>query len=344
MKAVVYEGPKILTYKDVADVYPKANEVKLKVRACGICGSDIHGYLGITGRRIPPVIMGHEFSGEVVQLGEGVDNLALGDRVAVYPIDFCGECEMCKKGDNHLCLNKRAFGVLDIDGAFAEYICVPAKVCFKLKDNISYEVGSIMEPLAVAYRAIAHLGDLNGKNVLVVGTGTIGLLALTCVKMQNPNKIFVSDLSDTRLEIAKQMGADVVINPSKNNLQEIIMSETNNKGVDAVAEAVGVADTVKQGIDVLSFGGSAVWIGINSKIIDVEMQKIVTKELTVKGSFLYGFGEFKKVVDILNKGKINITPLLSREISLEELPKTMKQMSDDPGDLIKVTVVNKKQL
>jgi L-iditol 2-dehydrogenase len=341
MKAVVYEGPKILTYKDVADVYPKANEVKLKVRACGICGSDIHGYLGITGRRIPPVIMGHEFSGEVVQLGEGVDNLALGDRVAVYPIDFCGECEMCKKGDNHLCLNKRAFGVLDIDGAFAEYICVPAKVCFKLKDNISYEVGSIMEPLAVAYRAIAHLGDLNGKDVLIVGTGTIGLLALACVKIQNPNKIFVSDLSDTRLEIAKQMGADVVINPSKNNLQEIIMSETNNKGLDAVAEAVGVASTVKQGIDVLTFGGSAVWIGISSKIIDVEMQKIVTKELTVKGSFLYGFDEFKKVVNILNEGKMDITPLLSRQISLEELPETMKQMSEDPGSLIKVTVVNK---
>ena len=341
MKAVVYEGPKILTYKDVADVYPKANEVKLKVRACGICGSDIHGYLGITGRRIPPVIMGHEFSGEVVQLGEGVDNLALGDRVAVYPIDFCGECEMCKKGDNHLCLNKRAFGVLDIDGAFAEYICVPAKVCFKLKDNISYEVGSIMEPLAVAYRAIAHLGDLNGKDVLIVGTGTIGLLALACVKIQNPNKIFVSDLSDTRLEIAKQMGADVVINPSKNNLQEIIMSETNNEGLDAVAEAVGVASTVKQGIDVLTFGGSAVWIGISSKIIDVEMQKIVTKELTVKGSFLYGFDEFKKVVNILNEGKMDITPLLSRQISLEELPETMKQMSEDPGSLIKVTVVNK---
>ncbi|HHZ01522.1 MAG TPA: alcohol dehydrogenase catalytic domain-containing protein [Tissierellia bacterium] len=340
MKAVVYEGPKILTYKDIPDVTPKANEVKIKVRACGICGSDVHGYLGITGRRIPPVVMGHEFSGEIVELGEDVVNLKVGDRVAAYPIDFCGECEMCNKGDVHLCLNKRAFGVLDIDGAFAEYICVPAKVCFKLNDNVSYVVGSIMEPLAVSYRAISHLGDLSGKDVLIVGAGTIGLLALACVKIQNPNRIFVSDLSNERLEIAKQMGADIVINPANEDFQKIIMAETNNKGVDAVAEAVGVAATVKQGLDVMAFGGSAVWIGISSKVIDLEMQQIVTRELTVKGSFLYGFEEFKKVVKILNEGKMDITPLLSKEITLAELPETMKHMSETSEGYIKITVVN----
>lgn len=341
MKAVVYEGPNVLTYKDVPNVSPKMNEVKLKVRSCGICGSDIHGYLGVTGRRIAPVIMGHEFSGEVVELGEGVKNLSVGDRVAGYPLDFCGECEMCKKGDVHLCLNKRAFGVLDIDGAFAEYICVPAKVCFNLKDNVSYKVGSIMEPLAVSYRAVCHAGNLKDKNVLVVGTGTIGLLAMACVKMQNPNKIFVSDLSDNRLEIAKQMGADIVINPLKDNLEDIIFANSDNKGVDVVIEAVGVSATVKQGIDVLAFGGTAVWIGISAKHIDLEMQQIVTRELNIKGTFLYGFEEFRTVVGFLNDGKLNIDPILSLEIALENLPEIMSQMAKDPGDLIKVTVVNK---
>lgn len=341
MKAVVYEGPEVLTYKDVPDVSPKDNEVKIKVRACGICGSDVHGYLGVTGRRTAPMIMGHEFSGEVVELGKNVNNLELGDRVAAYPLDFCGKCEMCKKGDVHLCLNKRAFGVLDVDGAYAEYICVPAKVCFKLRDNVSYTVGSIMEPLAVSYRAVAHAGDLKGKNILIVGTGTIGLLAIACAKMQNPNKIFVSDLSEYRLEIAKQMGADVLINPERDNLQEIIMANTNNKGVEVVIEAVGISATVKQGIDALAFGGTAVWIGISAKEIKLEMQKIVTRELNVKGSFLYGFEEFKIVVDYLNNGKINIDPILSKEITLDKLPETMAQMAKDPGNLIKVTVVNK---
>ncbi len=340
MKAVVYEGPNILTYKDVPDVSPKANEVKLKVRACGICGSDVHGFLGTTGRRIAPVIMGHEFSGEIVELGEGVSNFTVGDRVAAYPLDFCGQCEMCQKGDVHLCLNKRAFGVLTVDGAYAEYICVPAKGCFKLNDNVSYQVGSIMEPLAVSYRGVAHAGNLEGKNVLVVGTGTIGLLAIACIKAQNPNKIFVSDLSDNRLELAKQMGADIVVNPSKENFKDIIMANTNNKGVEAVVEAVGIGATVKQGIDVLGFGGIAVWIGLNAQHIDLEMQQIVTRELAVKGSFLYGFEEFKTVVGLLNDGKLNIDPILSLEITLDKLPYMMAQMAKSTGDLIKVTVVN----
>lgn len=340
MKAVVYKGPSILSYQDVPDVSPKENEVKLKIKACGICGSDVHGYLGITGRRIPPVIMGHEFSGEVIELGKNVTTVSIGDRVAAYPLDFCGECERCKKGEVHICENKRAFGVLDVDGAYAEYICVPAKVCFKLKDNVSYALGSLMEPLAVSYRAVCHAGDLKGKDVLLVGTGTIGLMALACVKMQNPNKIFVSDLSDNRLQIAKDMGADIIINPSKDNLEEIIMKNTNNKGIDVVYEAVGIGPTVKQGLDVLKIGGTAVWIGISAKDIDLEMQKIVTKELTVKGSFLYSFEEFKTVVGYLNDGKLDVEKLISLKISLEELPEIMEKLAKDPGNLIKVTVVS----
>ena len=341
MKAVVDEGPEIMTYKDVPDVFPKKNEVKLKVRACGICGSDVHGYLGITGRRIPPLIMGHEFSGEVVELGEGVTDLKVGDRVAAYPLDFCGECEMCKKGDVHLCLNKRAFGVLTVDGAFADYICVPAKVCFKLKDNVSYTVGSIMEPLAVSYRAVNHLGDIEGKSVLVVGAGTIGLLALACVKLKKPAKIYVSDMNEHRLEIAKQLGADVVLNPAKVDVAEYIMKETDGKGIEGVVEAVGVTATTKQSIDVLAFGGAAVWIGISAQHIDVEMQKIVCRELKVQGTFLYGFEEFRTVVGYLNDGILNIEPIISKEITLEELPAMMETLHKNPGDLIKVTVVHK---
>ena len=341
MKAVVYEGPEIMTYKDVPDVFPKKNEVKLKVRACGICGSDVHGYLGITGRRIPPLIMGHEFSGEVVELGEGVTDLKVGDRFAEYPLDFCGECEMCKKGDVHLCLNKRAFGVLTVDGAFADYICVPAKVCFKLKDNVSYTVGSIMEPLAVSYRAVNHLGDIEGKSVLVVGAGTIGLLALACVKLKKPAKIYVSDMNEHRLEIAKQLGADVVLNPAKVDVAEYIMKETDGKGIEGVVEAVGVTATTKQSIDVLAFGGAAVWIGISAQHIDVEMQKIVCRELKVQGTFLYGFEEFRTVVGYLNDGILNIEPIISKEITLEELPAMMETLHKNHGDLIKVTVVHK---
>lgn len=220
MKAIVYEGPEKLVYQDVSEVKPGTGEVKIRVKACGICGSDVHGYLGLTGRRLEPMIMGHEFAGVIVETGDGVRKAVPGDRVAVYPVDFCGECKMCREGNVHLCMNKKAYGVLDVDGAFAEYICVPEKCCFPLKEEISWAIGSLMEPLAVAYRGVSHAGELEGKNVLLIGTGTIGLLALACVKMKNPAKILVSDLSGSRLELAKKMGADVLINPGKEDFKK----------------------------------------------------------------------------------------------------------------------------
>ncbi len=316
MKGIVYEGPNILGLKEVGDVSPGPGEVKLRVRACGICGSDVHGYLGITGRRLPPMIMGHEFAGEVAELGQGVDQWKKGDRVAVYPVDFCGRCEMCRKGDVHLCLNKRAFGVLDVDGAFAEYICVPAKCCFRVADQIPYSIGTLMEPLAVSYRGVEHAGDLTGRTVLIVGAGTIGLLALACVKMKGAAKIILSDLSDYRLGIAREMGADVAI------------------------EAVGAAPTVQQAMAALRFGGRAIWIGNNKPFVDVDMQEIVTRELSIQGSFLYGYEEFKTVVGLVNQGRIHVAPLISREVSMEETPAYFEKLAKDPGSLIKVVMVD----
>lgn len=341
MKAVVYEGPNLLEYKDWAEAAPKPGEVKLRVRACGICGSDVHGYLGLTGRRREPMVMGHEFAGEVVELGEGVTDQAIGDRAAVYPVDFCGQCEMCKRGDFHLCLHKRAFGVLDVDGAFAQYICVPAKCCFPLDNNVSYAVGSLMEPLAVAWRGVEHGGDLSGKTVLIVGAGTIGLLALGCVKMKHGATILVSDLSDYRLSVAREMGADILINPGKEDVRKAVADYTRGKGVDVAIEAVGAAPSVQQAMSSLCFGGTAVWIGNNKPVIEINMQEIVTRELKVHGSFLYGYEEFKTVAGLVNQGRLDLAPLISKTISLKEAPEYFYTLAHDPGNLIKVVVADK---
>ena len=341
MKAIVYEGPEQLVYKEVSDVTPGKNEVKIKVKACGICGSDVHGYLGTPGRRIAPMVMGHEFSGEITELGEGVENCKIGSRVAVYPVDFCGHCAMCQKGDVHLCYNKKAYGVLNVDGAFAEYICVPEKCCFPVENKVSDTLASLMEPLAVAYRGVEHAGDLSGKNVLIVGAGTIGLLALACVKRKNPAKVIVSDLSDNRLKIAVQMGADMIVNPAKENFKEKILEITDGTGVEAAIEAVGVASTVQQTMSALAFGGTAVWIGNNKPLIEINMQEIVTRELSVQGSFLYGYQEFKQVIELMNQGEFNIEPLISKKISLKEAVEYFHKLAHNPGDLIKVVVTDR---
>ncbi len=342
MKGLVYHGPNVMSYDEVPNVQAGEGEVLVRPKAVGICGSDVHGYLGITGRRIPPMIMGHEFSGVIEKLGPGATGFKPGDRVAVYPVDFCGACEPCRQGNSHLCLHRRQFGVLKVDGAFADFLAVPAKCCFRLKDDVSFEVGSLMEPLAVSYRAVNRAGAerITGKNVFMVGTGTIGLLALACVKLLKPAQIIVSDLSDTRLQIAKQMGATQVVNPGREDVVDAVKSLTDGKGADTAFEAVGAAATVQQAMSALSQSGTAVWIGNNKKMIEINMQEIVTRELTVFGTFLYGFEEFKQVVDLLNNGKIDASPMISHLAPMSDGPTLFAKLAKDPGDWIKVILTN----
>ena len=341
MKALVFNGKEDLRLAEVAVPKPARDEALIRVRACGICGSDVHGYLGITGRRLPPMIMAHEFSGEIVEVGADVTDFRVGDRVVPYPVIFCGDCEPCRRGDVHLCQHKRALGVLACDGAMAEYIAVPTKVLFRLAEPISFDVGAMMEPLAVAYRAINHAGDLTGKSILVVGAGTIGLLALALVKMRNPAKIFVSDLSDTRLAVAKTMGADEVVNPSNCAVDAFVRSATDQVGVDVAIEAVGATPTVQQAMSCLRTGGTAVWIGNSAKMITVNMQEVVTRELQVIGSFLYAFEEFGDVVEILNRGELDVEPVISLRVPMMEKGIDLfAKLASDPGPLIKVILNN----
>jgi 2-desacetyl-2-hydroxyethyl bacteriochlorophyllide A dehydrogenase len=335
MKGLVYNGNEVLEWKEVEDVLPKDNEVKIKVKAAGICGSDVHGYQGITGRRIPPMIMGHEFSGVICEIGSDVDTLKPGDRVAPFPMDYCGECMSCQKGNVQFCPDKKQFGVLTVNGAFAEYICVPAKVCYKLNDSVSFSAASTIEPLAVAYRGVEHAGDIEGKNVLVVGSGTIGLMLVACVKVKNPARIFVTDLSNTRLDVAKKMGADITVNPSDSDVKKIILANTNGHGVDVSFEAVGVTPACVQSLENLRIGGRSVWLGQGKKIVEIGMLDIVTRELTVSGSFTYGLDAFKSAVDMLNHGKIDVEPLISEEVPMSQGAEWFEKLKRPEG-LVKV--------
>jgi L-iditol 2-dehydrogenase len=341
MKALVYYGPEDLRLADIADVSPGPGEALIRVRSCGICGSDVHGYLGVTGRRLPPMVMGHEFAGEVAALGKGVTDVKVGDRVVPYPLVFCTECEACRRGDVHLCLNKRFLGVLDCNGAMADCVAIPTRLLFKLADHVSYDVGAMIEPLAVACRAVNHAGDLEGRSVMVVGAGTIGLLVIALVKMRGPARIFVSDLSDSRLAVARQMGADAVINPARDDLGEVVRQQTDGKNLDVAFEAVGATPTVQQAMACLRVGGTAVWIGNSAKMITVNMQEIVTRELNVCGSFLYSMKEFAEVAGLLNGGRLAVEPMISLKVPMMDRGSEMfAKLAKDPGPLIKVILNN----
>ncbi len=342
MKALVYLGPKKIKIKDVNLPSLKPNEVTVKVRACGICGSDIHGFLGTTGRRIPPVIMGHEFAGVIVQTGYNVKNFKIGDRVVIFPIISCGNCIYCKTDQAELCDNKKLFGVMNVNGAMAEYINVPEKLLIKLKNNISFVNATIAEPLAVACSAvnkIKNLKDLKKCNLLVVGSGVIGLLLLQVLKAEKALKLFASDINNKKLEIAKRIGA-YAINTNEADISNSIMSETNGQKIDISFEAVGVTDTVKQAILTLNKRGVSVWIGNLSPVIELDLQKIVINEIKIFGSYAYSLDDFKMAIDFLENNKLDLNIIINRIVKLEEGEEIFNEIASGNSDIIKAVLIN----
>ncbi|WRS27539.1 galactitol-1-phosphate 5-dehydrogenase [Oscillospiraceae bacterium MB08-C2-2] len=339
MKALVYKGPKQLEIEQRPVPVPKDGELLLKIKACGICGSDIHGYLGLTGRRIAPMVMGHEFSAEVVGLGTGLKlGFAEGDRVSVQPCVSCGECDYCLAGDNNLCESREFMGAMDYDGAFVEYLCVPERLAFKLPDELSYNTGALIEALAVSYAGVKKLGDISGKTVAIIGGGTIGLLALVAVKAGNPAKILLSDLSPLRLEAAKKLGADVVLDPRGQDFAAEVRSAFDGKLADVSIEAVGATPTVEQAIAVLKPGGTSVWIGNSAKTVEVNMQSVVTRALNIKGTYIYSHAEFGEAIEFIRANNPDLSALVSREVSLDDAAAMFQELADHSEKYLKCVV------
>lgn len=336
MKGLVFESNNVLVWKNVPDTAPKAGEVKIKIAAAGICGSDVHGYRGITGRRIPPMIMGHEFAGEIVELGRNVIGYKPGDRVCVNPVNSCGECEFCRSGLEQFCPDKHQYGCGAEDGAFADYLCVDEKCLHRLADGISYEHGACVEPLAVAVKAANRAGDLTNKNVFIVGAGTIGLMVLMVVKNCSPKSIIVSDTSDFRLGLSKKVGADVTVNPMGGDVVQAVLEATGGVGADVSFECVGVPATLNQALDVIKIKGTAVIMGQGQRRAEIDEMNMCVREPDILGSFMYNYEEFKQAVDMINAGKVDVDSIISATVPMSEGAEYFDRLANDPGELIKV--------
>lgn len=343
MKALVYNGPNDIKVKDVPKPAREKGEVLIKIKACGICGSDLEGYLGKSGRRTPPMVMGHEFAGEVVEMDEG-SRFSKGDKVTVYPKLYCGECVYCQKDLTNICPEADFLGAMDRDGAMQEYLSIPEKYIIKIDKDISYTEISMVEPLAVAYRSITKISDSELKNsnyVLLIGAGTIGLLILQLLKLKNVDNVIVSDLSDSRLKKAKSLGASTVINPQKSDFIAEIKEITKGEMIDYSFEAVGVSASASQSLGALKIGGTAVWVGNAQKIIEVNMQDIVTTELNIKGNYIYNEQDFIDSLELIEEGQIDLKPLISIKADLskgEEMFKKLVNNSD--GSILKIILTN----
>lgn len=338
MKALMYLGPKNMVITDIKEPFPGDYDVKIGVKYVGICGSDVHGYLGTTGRRIPPMVMGHEFSGEVKEVGSKVTKFKPGDRVTVQPIIFCGECEYCKAGLINICSNRQLLGTMDLNGSFAEYVCVNENNVLKLPDGMDYQEAVMIEPFSVAYRAVQKALPLTGKTVLIAGAGTIGLLVLIIAKHFGAENVVVTDLCDDRLELAAELGANFTINPKAQDMNEVLKENGLHNSIDVCFEAVGLTPTAQQTINFVRNRGTVIWIGNSAKMIEINMQQIVTRELVVMGTYCYNQKDFNDALTLLGEGKINIRNLISKEVSLEDAKLMFDRLVEGDGTLIKVIV------
>ncbi len=335
MKAAVWYGGKDIRIEDVPKPKIRNDEVLVKVKAAGICGSELHAYEGVSQRRTPPLVMGHEFAGEVTEIGKDMKDLKLGVRITVDPLKRCGVCTPCVRGQGNVCHNVKLFG-LHTDGAFAEYVAVPALNCYVLPDYVSYEEGAMTEPLSVALRAVNNTDVKLGDTVVVIGAGIIGLSILKAARTAGAGRLIVTDIVDYRLDFAKTLGADITINSMTQDSVSRIMELTNGVGADIVFEAVGLEATVQQGINMLAIGGKLTVVGMMSKTMTLNVLSIVSRELQIRGSYAYASDDFRRGFSYIVNRKIDVKSLITNVLPLEKTQEGFELMHGKKGKTLKI--------
>lgn len=321
MKALILKAYKQLSFEDVPNPEPGPQEVLVAVKACGICGSDVHGMDGSTGRRRPPIIMGHEAAGVIAGTGKSVSGWAPGDRVTFDSTIYCGECEYCREGMINLCDRRRVLGVSCEDyrqhGAFAEFVAVPPRILYRVPEVLPFEHAAMVEPFAIALHAVRRSPPALNDTVVVVGAGMIGMALVQALSHTGCGELIVLDVADDRLAMAAKFGATRTINSGKENGLAVVQELTGGQGADVSFEAVGVTATVDLALRCLRKGGAATLVGNVAPKIDFPLQIAVTRELTVHGSCA-SRGEYPACLDMLARGALKAAPLISATAPLAQ--------------------------
>ena len=341
MKALLLSEYKHLAIAQLPAPVPGAGEVLIRVAACGICGSDVHGYDGSSGRRIPPIVMGHEAAGVIAAVGEGVTGHRAGDRVTFDSTVYCGVCEFCRRGEVNLCDDRQVVGVSCGDyrraGAFAEYVTVPERILYRLPENLSFADAAMLEAVSVAIHAVRVAEVAGGETALVIGAGMIGLLILQAARASGCSRIFVTDVDVTRLELARSLSADAIIDSSGESLMSRIERLTNGRGVDVTFEAVGRPETVAAAIDCTRKGGTVALVGNISPEVTIPLQKVVTRQIRLQGSCASA-GEYPQAMEWIAAGKIKVAPLITAVAPLEDGPSWFARLYAREPNLMKVVL------
>jgi (R,R)-butanediol dehydrogenase/meso-butanediol dehydrogenase/diacetyl reductase/L-iditol 2-dehydrogenase len=342
MKALVLEEYGKLVVAEVARPTLRwPDDVIVRVRAAAICGSDVHGWDGSTGRRKPPIVMGHEAAGEIAEVGAGVTGFRAGDRVTFDSTEWCGKCWYCLRGAVNLCEDRRVLGVSTgqwrRDGAFAEYLVLPERILFKLPDKLDFVSAALAEPCAVAAHAVALTPLVAGDTVAVVGTGLIGLLLVSILRASGSGRIIALDTQEDRRGSALDFGADIALDPATPSTLETIRELTEGRGVDRSFEAVGASVPIHTAIAATRKGGSVTLIGNASPLVELPLQDIVTRQLSLIGSCAVA-GEYARVLELMASGELDPRPLVSATAPLEEGQAWFERLHAREPGLLKVVL------
>lgn len=330
MKASRFLGNKTFAVTDLPTPHAGPGELVLRNQVCGVCGTDVHIYHGEPGSADvnPPVVLGHEYSGEVVEVGEGVTGFAVGDHVTVDPNIYCGHCAYCQNGKKQLCPSMEAIGVTR-DGGFAQYSRIPAAQAFKLEPTVPWEAAAMAEPLACCLHGIDLAGIQVGDKVCVVGGGAIGLLMVQLAKLSGASQIVLSEPNEKRRQVGLQLGANAALDPTRPDAQEAF-AQVLDGGANVVIECVGNVPAVKSAFQFAGKGATVLLFSVPKvdATFDLPLFDVYKKELTIKGSFVNP-DTHARAVALINSGKVDFGPIITHRFTLDQLPEAIAmQMSD----------------
>lgn len=340
MKAAIYHGRERLEIEEVERPYPKPGYVLIRMEVCGVCGSDLHSYFGFWEQ--PPSAHGHEVSGVIVERGAGVTGFTEGDRVCMEWFSHCEACRFCATGAYNLCENLRSTAGGSHAG-FAEYVIAHSSSLFKIPDLLTFPEAAMAEPLAVAYRAFRRTGARSGDSLLVIGAGTIGLLAAAAARADGVGRVIISANHDHQAAAAADLGVDAVIRPGGRSLSEQAVKMADGSGSDAVIETTASPKGVADAFAAVRKEGTVVLVGGFRGAVEVDLKRIVDDEIHVAGSFCYGYSglrrDFDWSIDLIQSGKVPVKRLITHTFPLSEIRKAFETAADKETGSIKVQVL-----
>jgi L-iditol 2-dehydrogenase len=337
MKAafVVEKGQVEIREIDIPKI--KSDEVLIKVKTVGVCGSDVHLFRGTHPVRKPPAILGHEVAGDIIEVGAQVSNLKVGDRVTVEPQQVCGECEFCRQGLVNLCLNKKAPGTPGWNGTFAEYFNAPAQMVHKISAAVSYEMATLIEPLAVAVHTIGRITVKSKDSLVILGSGTVGLLTLVAARESGYRNIICTDTQEFNLKMAVKQGAKLALNPSQDDVVAKVREFTAGRGADVVLIMADAKNIIDQAASLVRKRGEIGLVAMITEKIPVYPFNFVSGELSLFGAVTYETKDFLKAAEMINNG-LDLTDLVTQKLSLEDSQKALSILSDKQENVVKVIV------